>query len=184
MPHLELDFTLGPSLDLFFLRLFSIFFPAVLSDRNNSGSDVLTVGWQPHLSFSALSFCWRLALQVPSLHCREFHLRSLPLSFESLLPPRSLVHSRGSLHLLTPEVACFYSFCWPSGLQYVSPTQCLMRFPSSPPYPLSHTGSSLLPLVIAFFSIPSGIEASSLGLFGLLNFLSSLDCILCILHFL
>jgi hypothetical protein len=31
---------------------------------------VLTVGWQPHLSFDALSLCCRWALQVPSLQCR------------------------------------------------------------------------------------------------------------------
>jgi hypothetical protein len=46
--------------------------------------------------------------------------------------------------------------------------------------------SSLLPspLVIAFFSLPSGTEASSLGPFSLLNFLSSVECILGILYFL
>jgi hypothetical protein len=38
------------------------------------------------------------------------------------------------------------------------------------------------PLVIAFFSLPSGTEASSLGHFSLLSLLNSLDCILCILY--
>jgi hypothetical protein len=35
--------------------------------------------------------------------------------------------------------------------------------------------------VIVFFSLPSGIEAFSHGLFSLLTFLSSIDCILGIL---
>jgi hypothetical protein len=39
---------LGLSLDLFSLRLFSIFVLAVLLDRNNSDSEFLTVGWQLH----------------------------------------------------------------------------------------------------------------------------------------
>ena len=47
---------------------------------------------------------------------------------------------------------------------------------------LAHPSLSLPP-VIAFFSLPSGIEASSLGPFGLLTFLSSVDCILGILYF-
>jgi hypothetical protein len=38
------------------------------------------------------------------------------------------------------------------------------------------------PLVIAFFSLPSGTEVSSLGHFGLLSFLSSVDYILSVLH--
>jgi hypothetical protein len=35
----------------------------------------------------ALSFYWRWTLQVPSPHCKAFHLRSLSLSPESLLLP-------------------------------------------------------------------------------------------------
>ena len=46
---------------------------------------LLTVGWQPHPSFDALSFSWRWALQVPSPQWRAFHLRSLPFSPEILL---------------------------------------------------------------------------------------------------
>jgi hypothetical protein len=37
--------------------------------------------------------------------------------------------------------------------------------------------------VVAFFSLPNGTEASSLGPFSLLTFLSSVDCILWILYF-
>jgi hypothetical protein len=102
---------LGLSLNLF-LGLFSSFVPAVPSDRNNSGSEFLTVGWQPHPSLDALSFYWRWALQVPFSHCRAFHLRFLPLSPESLPPPRSLVHSRRSPYPPSPGLACFHSFCW------------------------------------------------------------------------
>jgi hypothetical protein len=38
-------------LDFVFLRLLSISIPAVISDRNNYGSEFLTMGWQ-HPSFS------------------------------------------------------------------------------------------------------------------------------------
>ena len=44
MPLFELDPSLGLSLDLLFLRLLSIFVPAVLSDSNNYESELLTVG--------------------------------------------------------------------------------------------------------------------------------------------
>jgi hypothetical protein len=89
---------LGLSLNLLSLSLFSIFVPAVLLDRNNSGSEFLTVGWQPHPSLDALFFYWRWTPQVPSPHCWSFHLRSLFLSLEHLSPPRSLVLSRGTFH--------------------------------------------------------------------------------------
>jgi hypothetical protein len=145
-PPLELDSKLGWSLDLFSLKLFSISIPAVLSDRNNSGSEFWLWDSNPIPPFDTLSFHWRWAPQVPSPHCRVFHLRSLPLSPESLSPPRSLVHSRGSPHLLPPKVACFHSFCWPSGLQFCPPPH---TWPCSPlPLPvLSSTwvSSSLCP---------------------------------------
>ena len=47
---IELDPNLGLSLDLLFLRLFFSCVPAVLSDRNNSESEFLTVAWQLHLN--------------------------------------------------------------------------------------------------------------------------------------
>ena len=131
---------------------------------------------------SFLSFCWRWALQVPTPHCRTFHLRSLPLSPEYLSPPGSLVHSRRSPHRLPSEGACFHSFCWPSGLQSCFSTpQYLIMFPFSLPCPLSHPDPSLLTPMIAFFSLPSGTEAFSLGPFSLLTFLSSMNYILSIL---
>jgi hypothetical protein len=174
------DHNLGLLLDLLFLRLFSIFVSEVLSDRNNYGSEFLTVRWQPPVSLDALSFCWRWALQDLSPHCREFHPRSLPLSSESLSPPRTLVHSEGSSHLLPPNVACCHSFCWPSGLQSFSLTRYLIMFPSSPlcPFPIQVLPSLPPHPGIAFFSLPSEIEVSLLGCFCLLTFVSSVDCIL------
>jgi hypothetical protein len=51
-----------------------------------------------------------------------------------------------SHNLLPPEVACFHSFCWPSGLQSFSLTQYQIRFPFCPPNsptcPLSLPGNS------------------------------------------
>jgi hypothetical protein len=68
---LELDPILSLSLNLLFLRLFSIFVPAALSNRNNSGPEFLTVGWQPHPSLDALSF-WQSGLYKFSLPTCEF----------------------------------------------------------------------------------------------------------------
>ena len=61
----------------------------------------------------------------------------------------------------------------------------LIMFLLSPPGRSALPPRSLLFLspVIAFFSLPSGTEASSLGPFSLLSFLSSVDCILVILYF-
>ena len=39
-PPLDLDPTLGLSLDLLFLRLLSISIPVIISDRNNYGSEL------------------------------------------------------------------------------------------------------------------------------------------------
>ena len=153
MPLLELDPNLGLSLDLLFLRLFSIFFPVVLSDRNNSGSELLTVGWQPIFPLDDLSLHWRRTLQVPSPYCRAFHLGSLPLSPESLSPPRSVVYSRGFSNLLHIKDACFHSFCWSSALQSFSPPpQYLIMFLSSSPCLLSHPGP-LHPPCSDFFNL-------------------------------
>ena len=49
-PSFELDPNLGLSLDLLSLSLFSIFVSAILLDGNNSESEFLTMGWQPHPS--------------------------------------------------------------------------------------------------------------------------------------
>jgi hypothetical protein len=105
------------------------------------------------------------------------------LSPQNLSPSSFLVHSGGSPYFLPPPVACFHSLCCPSGLQSFSLTQYMIMLPSSHPCPLSHSWLSLLHHVIACFSIPSGIEASSLGPFCLVTFLSSVDYILGIQFF-
>ena len=65
----------------------------------------------------------------------------------------------------------FNSVLTPSNTRSCSPL--LLHIPF-----LTHAPPSLPHPVIAFFSLPSGIEASSLGSFSLLTFLSSVDCIL------
>jgi hypothetical protein len=121
----------------------------------------------------------------------------------SFSPPRSLVHSGGGgpSKFLFPEIARLHSFCWPWWLQSFSLNKYQMRFPSTPTVPRPHPHSlpspsqvppslplSLppsipsSPLVITFFSLPIGTEASSLGHFHLLSLLNSVDCILCILY--
>ena len=89
----------------------------------------------------ALSFYWRLALQVTSPHCRAFHLRSLPLRPESLSPPRSLVHSAAPLQLLRLPVSILSAA--PQGFSPLPPpntTSCsplLTPLPSPTHVPLS-----------------------------------------------
>jgi hypothetical protein len=115
-------------------------------------------------------------------HCRAFHLQFLPLSSESLSPPRSLVHSGRFSYLLKLPVSILSA--GPQGFNPLTPTQCLIMFPFSPSCPLSHPGLSLslVPPIIAPFTLPSGIKSSSLGLLGLLTSLSSMDYILGILY--
>jgi hypothetical protein len=95
VPPLELDPTLVLLLCLLLLRV-STSISAVLSEKNNCGSEFWLWDGNTKPSLDALSFCWRWVLQVPSLQCRAFHLRFLSLSSESLSPPRSLLHSGGS----------------------------------------------------------------------------------------
>ena len=88
-------------------------------------------------------FYWKWSLQVPSPHCWAFNLRSLTLSYESLSPPRSLVHFKGSNHLpclpvvnLSAVLHCFSS---------VFPNQYLFMLLSSCYCPLYHPDLSVLP---------------------------------------
>jgi hypothetical protein len=142
----------------------------------------VTVGWQPHPSLDVLSSCGWWALQVSSPYYWVFHLRSLPLIPESLSPPRSLVHSGMYPNLLSPQVACCLLALRASALfPHTIPDQV----PVSPHLPPTSTPISLppSPLLISFFSLPSGAVASSLRHFSLLTFLSSVDYILGILYF-
>lgn len=153
-------------------------------DRNNSGSAILTVGWQPHSSTWDLSLYWRWTLRVPSLHWWAFHLRPLPWSPGSLWHPRSLWISRGSPISYLLQLHIFTNSSGPQGFFPVFPPY-LILFPFSLTPPLFHPGSSLpLPLMIISFPLPTGTEAPSLGLFCLLHFLRSVGCILDVLYFL
>jgi hypothetical protein len=89
--------------------------------------------------------------KFPLPRCRVFHLRSLPVSPESLSLPRTLVHSGGS-----PGVACYHSLCWPSKLQSFSLTQYQIRFPSPTPIPFHFPlpGSPLPPHLWLLSSTP------------------------------
>ena len=135
------------------------------------GQNFLTVGWQTPISLYALSFYWRWPLQVTSPHCGAFHLRSLLLNTESLSPPRSLLHSGSTpppprLH---SEDAWFHSFCWPSVPSPYPLPDHVPLFPSLSTFPPRSLPPSIPSPVIAFFSLPSGIKASSLGPFSLLT---------------
>jgi hypothetical protein len=121
-----------------------------------------------------MSSCWRWTLQVPSPYCQLFHLRFLPLSPENLSLPKSLVHSGGSLQ---PPVSQYFLFPF-----FLLALRASVLFPHLTPdqvphppllFSLSTFPHRLLPpspLVIAFFSLPSGSEVSSLGHFSLLIF--------------
>jgi hypothetical protein len=109
------------------------------------------------------------------------------LKIRGLSPPRSLVHSGGSPHLLFPEVACLHLFLLALRASVLFPhtvpdqgplySNCHSTLFTFPPKPLPPS-----PLVIAFFSLPSGTEEPSLEHFSLLSVLDSVDSILCILY--
>ena len=95
-----------------------------------------------------LSFCWSLALQVPSSHCRAFRLGLLLLSPKILLPSRSLVRSKGFLHSLPSEFARSHFSAVPHSYSpsplpntqsfspITTPHPCLLSLPDPPPPPL------------------------------------------------
>ena len=82
----------------------------------------LTVGLQPHPSTCCYVFLLEIDCTSSLPHCWILHLRSIPLSPDTLWCPRCLVHSKGSSHLLIPKVAYFNYFCWPLELQLFPPT--------------------------------------------------------------
>jgi hypothetical protein len=145
-----------------FPQAFLHFFPAILSDRKNYGSKYWLWDGSPIPSLDALSFYWRWTLQVPSPHCWAFHPRSLP--WDSLTSQVSGTFS-SIPHFLTPKIACFHSFCWPSGLQSFSKTQYLIMFPSSPPCTISYAEASLTltfcPHAVIVFFPPSPSQVRS-----------------------
>ena len=67
-------------------------------------------------------------------------------------------------NILSPEVACFYSFCWPSGLQSFALSQYQIRFPTSPCLPLFLQDPSLHPhLWLLFFPSQVGLICAHMG---------------------
>ena len=174
-----MDPNLGLSMDLLSLMCFSSFVPGDPSNRNNSGSEVLCIGLQLHHSTWFLSLHWRWTLQVPPRHCRALYPRSLPLSPGSLSPPRSLEHVRWTsiAYLLRLSISIFST-----GPQGFSPPPIPHNVWSCFPFP----SLSLLPLrslppsspMTAFFSLPSGIETSSLGTLNLLTLFRHLHFII------
>ena len=116
---------MGLSLDLLFFGLLTISIPVILSDRNNYGLELSL--WDgpplPHL-MPCLPVGGGL-YKFPSPYCQAFHLRSLPLRVSHL--PGLCCILEGLPNLLSPEIACFPSFCWPSRLQSFSLTQYQIR---------------------------------------------------------
>jgi hypothetical protein len=156
--------------------MFSLFVPAVLSDRNKFASQFLTVEWQPH--YSTLMPCFSTGGSLYKFLSPLLGKKFLPLSPESLLPPRSLVYSRRFPYL--PHQWLHISIH--SAVSLLSP-QYLIMYPLSLPCPLSHPDTFLSKPASAFYSLPNGNEASSLGPLGLLAFLYSVGCTLGILYF-
>jgi hypothetical protein len=135
------------------------------------------------LSLKALSFYWRCNLHVSSTHCWAFHLRSFPLNSGNLSPLRGLVHSRGSPTSYLLRLTVSIHSAGPQGFIPVSPTKPdhVPLFPSLSPFPPRSLPHSV---THDYFLLPSKrTEASSLGPFILLTFLSSTDCILVILYY-
>jgi hypothetical protein len=149
---------------------------------------VLTVGCPTHSSLETVSFAEGGLYKFPLLNIGHF------ISGPSLRGPRVSHHPslwcilEGPPNRLLPEVACFHSFFWPSGISVIFPHWIPAQVPLSAP-PQVHFPWQIPctppppPLVAAFFPLPSGTETSSLWPFSLLNFLSSVDCILGIWYF-
>ena len=132
------------SLDHLSPSLFSIFVLAVLLDRNNSGSEFLTVGWQPNPS----TWCPVFLLEVYSTSSL-----SPLLGISSKVPPFESWEFLAYLpHTSHPsEVAYLHSFCWPLGIHSSLHPPYLILFSLSPPSSSSHPDPSLpLPTMIIF----------------------------------
>jgi hypothetical protein len=118
--------------------------------------------WVRHFDWALVTLPLSLMpylLEVDSLSSLSpfwaFHLRSLPLSPESLSHSRSLVLSRGYPNLLPPRLHIFLNIAGPMGLSHVPPSQYLILFPLSTPCPLSHPVPSLLPSSSSDYFVPT-----------------------------
>jgi hypothetical protein len=156
------------SLDHLSLRLFSTFCPCSYFRQEYFWVRNFDCGFTVSSSV-LLGSCLSTGgeLWVFSPHCWAFHLRSLWLSPKNLWSPRSLVFTRGFLHLPLSEAAYFHSFFWPSWLLPRTPPpashQYLILFF---PFPLlSYPDSSfLLSPMIIFFPLLHVIETFLLDL--------------------
>jgi hypothetical protein len=142
----------------------------------------------------SLTWCPAFLLEVGSV----ISLSILSSSCSSKVPPFEFwesLTSQGSDALWGGDPPTSYFLRLPDYIISVGP-RGFSPFPSpntrpGSPLPPTPPPSTIPPvsfpptiLVIAFFSLPSGTEVSSLGHFSLLRFLSSMDCILDILFFL
>ena len=127
-------------------------------------------------STSSLSPLYGISSKVPALSSQSFTLSGLWYILGS--PPTS--------YLLRLPV--FILSAGPQGFIPIPPSipNHVPFFPSMSPFLPTQIPPTPTPTpapVIAFFSLPHGIVASSLRPFGLLAFLSCVDCILGILYF-
>ena len=126
-----MDPKLGLSLDFLYLMLFSIFVCAVLLEMNKPGSHILTVGRLYRHSTWYPVFLLEVDAERSFFSLQDLLSRVLP--FESLSPPKSLVHTWGSLPLTSWGL-------WLSGLLSCFPPEYMIMFPFSCFYALSHPG--------------------------------------------
>ena len=119
------------SLEIFFPLAPPHFHPCNSFSQEKLWVRIVTVGWQPHPTPGALSSFWSWALKVPSPNYLAFHLRSLPLS------PESLSTCRFPHKHLFPKVTCFHSVGYPQVFSpFPSSNQYQIRF-HSPTYTLT-----------------------------------------------
>ena len=142
--------------------IFSFFFPCSSFRQKQLWIRIFDCGMvTPSLTRFLLSLCWRWVLQVPSLHCRSFHLRSLWVLRVSHLPglwyileypPTSYVW-RWPVSILS--AGSLVSVLFPNPIN----TWLCSLLPLPVPFPTQDTPSLSSP-VTAFFSLPSEIWAS------------------------
>ena len=123
-------------------------------------------------SLSSLSLLSSISSTVPHFESRESFTSQISGAYWRAPPTSYLWRLPVSILSAGPQV--FSPFLSPN-------IRSGSNAPFSPVYFPSQVSPS--PLVIAFLSFSSGTEASSLGHFSLLIFLSSVDCILYILYF-
>jgi hypothetical protein len=146
-------------------------------NEHRPGSPLLYVCWGPHISWCMLP-CWCSSI---------WEISGVQVNWDCWTPTGlSLSSDSSAFSNSTTGVSCFCPFGWVQisasdyfnyllGLSEDSHNRCL--FVSTPllltPFTFPPKSLPPSPLVIAFFYLPSGTEAPSLGSFSLLTFLSS-----------